>query len=157
MFDSSMYLVEFDVIFESLKRSNLGFLKIGEYVNIERACLLGEEIGGHQISGHVDCVGIISKIKKNKNIYDIVIKCDEKWIEYLFSKGWIAIDGISLTVVEIKENYFSVSLIPETIKKTILGEKIKGDIVNLEFDNSAKIIVETLKRLIPNIKNNISC
>ena len=145
-------LVEFDVISESLKRSNLGTLKIGDYVNIERACRLGEEVGGHNISGHVECVGTIKQINNNKRIYDIVVKCKKRWIEYLFEKGWIAIDGISLTVVEIKDNSFLVSLIPETIKNTILGQKKEGDKVNLEFDNSAKIIVETVKRIIPEIK-----
>jgi len=146
-------LVGFDVISESLKRSNLSLLKIGDFVNIERACRFGEEVGGHLISGHVDCVGTIKHINKNKNIYDIVIKCEKKWIEYLFSKGWIAIDGVSLTVVEIEDNCFSVSIIPETINNTNIGQKKEGDIVNLEFDNSAKVIVKSIKRILPEFKN----
>ena len=149
-------LVEFDVISESLKRSNLGSLKIGDFVNIERACRLGEEIGGHQISGHVDCLGIIKQIIINKNIYDIVIECEKKWIKYLFPKGWIAIDGISLTVVEINDDSFSISLIPETLRNTIFTKKQEGDNVNLEFDHSAKVIVESIKRIIPEIINNKS-
>ena len=150
-------LVGFDVISESLKRSNLSLLKIGDFVNIERACRFGEEVGGHLISGHVDCVGTIKHINKNKNIYDIVIKCEKKWIEYLFSKGWIAIDGVSLTVVEIEDNCFSVSLIPETLNNTILGQKKEGDNVNLEFDNTAKVIVKSIKRILPEIKKITSC
>ena len=140
-------LVEFDVIYESLKRTNLRYLKIGDYVNIERACRLGDEIGGHHISGHVDCIGTILEINNYNNVYDIFFKCEKKWVKYIFEKGWISIDGISLTIVEIKDGCFSVSLIPETIKKTVLGEKIKGNIVNLEFDNTSKIIVETLNRI----------
>ena len=147
-------VVEFDVIDESLKKSNLGSLKIGDFVNIERSCRLGEEIGGHLISGHVDCVGIIKQFIKNKNIYDIVVECENKWIEYLFQKGWIAVDGISLTVVDIQDNSFSISLIPETIKNTILRQKKEGDKVNLEFDSSAKVIVESIKKILPAIKNN---
>ena len=146
--------VGFDIISESLNRSNLGYLEIGEYVNIERACRLGEEIGGHQISGHVDCMGIIESTIINQNIFDIVIKCETEWIKYLFNKGWIAIDGISLTVVKIENNNFFVSLIPETIEKTILGKKKEGDKVNLEFDNNAKIIVDTLSRIMTVANNN---
>tara|TARA_Y100001970_G_scaffold186071_1_gene226292 strand:- start:246 stop:857 length:612 start_codon:yes stop_codon:yes gene_type:complete len=146
--------VGFDIISESLNRSNLGYLEIGEYVNIERACRLGEEIGGHQISGHVDCMGIIESTIINQNIFDIVIKCETEWIKYLFNKGWIAIDGISLTVVKIENNNFFVSLIPETIEKTILGKKKEGDKVNLEFDNNAKIIVDTVSRIMPVANNN---
>ena len=142
-------LVKFDVIYESLKRTNLGTLEIGDLVNIERACRLGEEVGGHQISGHVDCVGIIKHIKKNNNIHDIIIKCEKQWIEYLFPKGWIAIDGISLTVVEIEDDSFLISLIPETVKKTIIDQKKEGDNVNLEFDSTAKVIVESIKRIVP--------
>ena len=116
-------------------------------------------MGGHQISGHVDCVGIIESIIKKENIYDIVVKCEAEWIKYLFPKGWIAIDGTSLTVVKIVNNNFYVSLIPETIKSTILNKKKEGDSVNLEFDNIAKIIVETLNRIIPIdeiiIRNNV--
>jgi len=150
-------LVEFDVISESLKKSNLGSLKIGDFVNIERACQFGEEVGGHLISGHVDCIGIIKHINKNKIIYDIVFTCEKKWIEYLFPKGWIAIDGISLTLVEIEDNCFSVSLIPETLNNTILGQKKEGDNVNLEFDNTAKVIVKSIKRILPEIKKITSC
>tara|TARA_Y100001970_G_C14084626_1_gene776619 strand:+ start:506 stop:1120 length:615 start_codon:yes stop_codon:yes gene_type:complete len=146
--------VEFDIVAESLSRSNLGFLKIGDYVNIERACRLGEEVGGHQISGHVDCLGSIHKIIKEQNIYNIVFECEIKWMKYLFTKGWITIDGISLTVVDIENNLFSVSLIPETINQTSLGKKKEGDFVNLEFDNIAKVIVDTLKRIMPEIKKN---
>ena len=149
------HLVEFDVIKESLKRSNLNSLKIDDYVNIERACCLGDEVGGHQVTGHVDCTGKIKQIVTKQSSYDLIIDCEKKWMDYLFSKGWVAIDGISLTIVEVGENFFSVSLIPETIKRTLIGEKKEKDIVNLEFDISTKIIVESFKRKIPEIKKDI--
>jgi len=145
--------VEFDIIQESLNRSNLGLLKIGDYVNIERACCLGDEIGGHQITGHVDCTGKIKEINK-KNNYDLIVSCEEEWTSYLFPKGWISIDGISLTIVDVGKNWFSISLIPETLKQTMLGHKKKGDYVNLEFEHITKVIVRSVERIIPKITKN---
>ena len=147
--------VEFDIIQESLNKSNLSSLKVGDYVNIERACCLGDEIGGHQINGHIDCTGKIKKIIKTKNNHELVVSCSKKWLTYLFPKGWIAVDGISLTVVDLGEDWFSIALIPETIKQTILGLKKKGNSVNLEFDYSTKVIVESINRIVPEIKEII--
>ena len=98
---------------------------------------------------------MLQKINKiNKNIYDFVIECEKKWIKYLFPKGWIAIDGISLTVVDVVDNCFSVSLIPETLNQTALGLKTEGQKVNLEFDHTVKVIVHTIERMLPEIKDN---
>jgi len=146
---------EFDIIQESLERSNLGALVIGDSVNIERACFFGEEIGGHQISGHIDCTGKIDEIRKIPNNREVVLYCEEKWMGYLIPKGWIAIDGVSLTVVDVGDKWFSISLIPETLKHTALSQKIEGDNVNLEFDLTTKVIVRTIERMFPEIKNRI--
>jgi len=146
-------LVGFDIIQESLNRSNLRLLKIGDYVNIERACRLGEEIGGHQVTGHIDCTGKIKEVTKKHNNHDLIITCEKEWIAYLFPKGWVAIDGISLTVVNVGNNWFSVSLIPETLKKTLIGHKDEGDYVNLEFEHSTKVIVKTIERIFQKDKN----
>ena len=146
---------EFDIIQESLDRSNLGTLVIGDSVDIERACYFGDEVGGHQVTGHIDCTGKIDEIRKTPNNRDIVVYCEEEWGRYLIPKGWIAIDGVSLTVVDVGNNWFSISLIPETLKQTVLGKKTKGDIVNLEFDHTTKVIVRTVERMLPEIKIQI--
>ncbi|MCH2283408.1 MAG: riboflavin synthase subunit alpha [SAR324 cluster bacterium] len=146
---------EFDIIQESLNRSNLGSLKIGDIVNIERACAFGDEVGGHGVTGHVDCTGIIKDVRNTPNNRDIVVSCDKEWMAYLIPKGWIAIDGISLTVVEVGNNWFSFSLIPETLEKTVLGKKMAGNLVNLEFDHTTKVIVRSIERMIPEIKKQI--
>ena len=146
---------EFDIIQESLDRSNLGTLVIGDSVDIERACYFGDEVGGHQVTGHIDCTGKIDEIRKTPNNRDVVVYCEEEWGSYLIPKGWIAIDGVSLTVVDVGNNWFSISLIPETLEQTVLGKKTKGDIVNLEFDHTTKVIVRTVERMLPEIKKQI--
>jgi len=143
---------EFDIIQESLDRSNLGTLVIGDSVDIERACYFGDEVGGHQVTGHIDCTGKIDEIRKTPNNRDVVVYCEEEWGRYLIPKGWIAIDGVSLTVVDVGNNWFSISLIPETLEQTVLGKKKKGDTVNLEFDLTTKVIVQTIERMLPEIK-----
>jgi Riboflavin synthase alpha chain len=117
---------EFDIIQESLDRSNLGALEIGDSVDIERACNFGDEVGGHQVTGHIDCTGKIDEIRKTPNNRDVVVYCEEEW-GLPYSKGWIAIDGVSLTVVDVGDNWFSISLIPETLKHTVLGQKVEGE------------------------------
>ena len=145
---------EFEIIQETLNRSNLSILKSGDSVNIERSCRYGDEVGGHHVSGHVDCMGIIKKIYNTPNNRDIEIAYDKQWLAYLIPKGWITVDGVSLTVVDVGEDWFSVSLIPETMKQTVLGLKREGQKVNLEFDHTVKVIVHTIERIFPEIKEN---
>lgn len=143
-------LCTFDVIQETLNRTNLGELKVEDRVNIERSMKYGDEIGGHQVSGHVDCVGCIESRKVTPNNTEMYFSYkDTKWDQFIIPKGWIAVDGISLTVVDVQKNKFSVSLIPETLARTTLGFKKEGDCVNLEFDAQTKTIVLTMQRLIP--------
>jgi len=146
---------EFDVIQESLNKSNLGTLKVGDFVDIERACAFGDEVGGHSVTGHVDCIGTIKEVRNTPNNCDLIVSCSKEWIAYLIPKGWIAIDGASLTVVEVGADFFSISLIPETLSQTVLGYKSKGDTVNLEFDHTTKVIVRTVERLLPELKNQL--
>ena len=145
---------EFDIIQETLNRSNLSSLKSGDSVNIERACSYGDEVGGHHVSGHVDCTGIITKIYNSPNNRDVVFSYDKQWLAYLIPKGWVTVDGVSLTVVDVGNNWFSVSLIPETLKQTVLGLKKEDKKVNLEFDHTVKVIVHTVERMLPGIKQN---
>ena len=146
---------EFDIIQETLNKSNLGVLKVGNFVDIERACSFGDEVGGHSVTGHVDCKGIIEEVSNTPNNCDLVLSCGKEWMAYLIPKGWIAMDGASLTLVEVGENYFSISLIPETLEQTVLGKKKKGDTVNLEFDHTTKVIVQTVERMLPQIKKQL--
>ena len=146
---------EFDIIQETLNKSNLGLLQVGNFVDIERACSFGDEVGGHSVTGHVDCKGIIEEVRITPNNCNIVVSCGKKWMAYLIPKGWITMDGASLTLVEVGENYFSISLIPETLEQTVLGKKKKGNTVNLEFDHTTKVIVRTIERMLPQIKKQL--
>ncbi len=138
---------EFDLIQETLDCTDAGKLSVGDRVNIERALCVGEEMGGHHVTGHIDTIGTIQEIKTTPNNKEMFIHHESEWHKYLVPKGWIAIDGVSLTVVEVAADYFSVCLIPETLSRTTLGFKQVGDIVNLEFDHTTKVIVATLERL----------
>ena len=146
---------EFYIFLETLNKSNLGALKVGNFVDIERACCFGDEVGGHSVTGHVDCKGIIEEVRITPKNCDIIVNCGNEWMAYLIPKGWIAMDGASLTLVEVGENYFSISLIPETLEQTVLGKKKKGDTVNLEFDHTTKVIVRTIERMLPEIKKQL--
>jgi len=134
--------VWFDAIGETLKRTTLNTMEVGQKVNIERSAKIGDEIGGHLLSGHIYGTATISQVKEN--IY--TFQCPIEWMKYLFSKGFIAIDGMSLTVVDVHEDCFTIHLIPETLQRTTLGQKKVGDRVNLEFDSQTQVTVETIER-----------
>ncbi|MGE5379458.1 MAG: riboflavin synthase [Methylocystaceae bacterium] len=123
-----------DVMPETLKKSSLGTLQPGSRVNLERALTLSSRLGGHLVQGHIDGVGSILEIKKEgiANIYRV--SAPTELMKYMVAKGSIAIDGISLTIVDLKPDSFSVSLIPHTGEVTTLGFKKPGDRVNLETD-----------------------
>jgi len=131
-------VASFDVMPETLKKTYFNTLEKGHKVNVERSLRLGDEIGGHFVSGHVDCVGKISKINKMKDFSEMTIEFPSQFSHLLIDKGSIAVDGISLTVVKANKNNFSIALIPETLRLTTLGIKKEGDMVNLEFDQMAK-------------------
>ena len=129
-----------DVMDETLAKSNLGALKPGEKVNLERALRLSDRLGGHLVSGHIDGVGTI----KSQETVDIAVLTEigapPEVLKYVIQKGSVAIDGISLTVVDLTKDSFKVSLIPHTAKITSLGYKRMGDKVNLEGDIVGKYI-----------------
>ncbi len=134
--------VFFDAIGETLSRTTLCSLKSGSLVNVERSGKIGDEVGGHLMAGHVSCTASILTIVDNAYTF----KCPQEYMKYLFSKGFIAINGASLTLVDVnrKENTFSVHLIPETLARTTLGQKKVGASVNLEFDPLIQAAVETV-------------
>lgn len=129
-----------DVMSETLSRSSLGMLTRNSPVNLERAMAANGRFGGHIVSGHIDGTGTIESIKKDDNAVWYSIKASEKLLRYIVEKGSIAIDGISLTVAKVTKSTFSISIIPHTIKATILGTKGIGDTVNLENDMVGKYI-----------------
>jgi len=136
--------LSFDAVPETVGRSMLGALKTGDKVNIEAAIQAGEPFGGHFVQGHVDTVGTISKITKHGNEYLIAVNCPAGITDSVIEKGSIALDGISLTVVEVRPTSFSVAIIPFTLKHTILGNKKPGDRINIELD----IIGKWVKKLV---------
>ncbi len=133
-----------DVAAETLKVTNLGELKVGSSVNLERALQLSARIGGHLVSGHVDAVGKIRERRTEGNGWRIFFDAPETVRRYVIKKGSIAIDGISLTVADTDSAGFSIAMIPHTAKLTTLGFKSPGDTVNLESDLIGKYVERLL-------------
>lgn len=135
-------VLSFDVMKETIDKTTLKYLNPRSQVNLERSLKVNSRIGGHFVFGHVDCVGKIKNKVTLENYvrYDILL--DRALTPYVVSKGSVAIDGISLTVGEVKNNIFSVCIIPHTLKVTTLGNKKKSDKVNIETDVLAKYILK---------------
>jgi len=137
-----------DAVQETLNRTTLGSMKIGDKVNLEFALSMGEPMGGHIVNGHIDGVGAIkSKVTKgNAVIFEVLFPSEPKGLsKYAVEKGSIAVDGISLTIVEAKQASFTVSVIPFTVKNTTLGFKSVGEKVNIEVDIMAKYVEKNIK------------
>ena len=134
-----------DVAVETLRVTNLGELKAGARVNLERALQLSARIGGHLVSGHVDAVGRLREKRDEGNGWRIFFDAPETVLRYVIKKGSIAIDGVSLTVADVDRAGFSIAMIPHTARLTTLGFKTAGDSVNLEAD----IIGKYVERLFP--------
>jgi riboflavin synthase len=141
--------VSFDLVKETLRITNLGDLNVGDTINVERAAKFSDEIGGHLMSGHIMTTAEISKIITSENNREIWFKPqDAQQMKYILHKGFIGIDGISLTVGEVSKTKFCVHLIPETLARTTLGAKRLGDRVNIEIDPHTQAIVETVERVL---------
>lgn len=133
-----------DVTQETLNRTNLGSLKNGSKVNLERAMTLSGRFGGHIVSGHIDGVGSIKSMKKDDNAIIFTIEVPKHLMKYIVEKGSVAVDGISLTVASLTDNTFSIFLIPHTLKETVLYYKKEGDKVNIENDVIGKYVERLL-------------
>jgi len=140
-------IVSFDVIPETLEKTTLGQLEQGHHVNVERSLRFGDEVGGHLLSGHIIGRGLVSKSERvgDGAQYSIIAPPDVR--KYIVSKGYVGIDGISLTIGDVSEEHFDLHLIPETLRLTTIGDKQIGDAVNLEIDSTTMMIVETVERM----------
>ncbi len=141
--------VSFDLMKETLRITNLGDLKVGDWVNVERAAKFSDEIGGHLMSGHIMTTAEVAKILTSENNRQIWFKVqDSQLMKYILYKGFIGIDGISLTVGEVTPTRFCVHLIPETLERTTLGKKKLGARVNIEIDPQTQAVVDTVERVL---------
>lgn len=130
--------LSFEVMADTNRITNLGTLRVSDKVNLERSLKIGDRLSGHFVLGHVDCIGIIRKKNYSNTDLCFEITIPTGFIKYCIPKGSIAVDGISLTLVNIKSNNFTVYIIPHTFKNTTLGFKGPSDKVNIEFDILAK-------------------
>nr|WP_163503085.1 riboflavin synthase subunit alpha [Halomonas socia] len=145
--------VSFDLMRETLRLTNLGALKVGDSVNIERAARFGDEIGGHAMSGHVITMAELVELDEAPNNRRLWFELDAEFGRFIFDKGYIGVDGISLTIGGVAPGAagrmrFCVNLIPETLARTVLAERRPGDRVNIEIDPQTQAIVETVERVL---------
>ncbi|MCE9666067.1 riboflavin synthase subunit alpha [Halomonas sp. M5N1S17] len=146
--------VRFDLMRETLKVTNLGALGVGDRINIERAARFGDEIGGHAMSGHVMAMAELVELDEAPNNRRLWFEVPHALGRFLFAKGYIGVDGISLTIGEVRAANvdhgprFCVDLIPETLARTILVDRVPGDRVNIEIDPQTQAIVETVERVL---------
>jgi riboflavin synthase len=143
----------FDVMQQTLSLTTLAALREGARVNVERAARDGAEIGGHPLSGHVDFRATVQSIRRPENNHVLRLAVPAPWMRYVFAKGYIAVDGASLTVGEAGRaadgsGWFEVWLIPETLRMTTFGDKREGDAVNIEIERQTQIVVDTVERVL---------
>jgi riboflavin synthase len=142
-------VVHFDAIVETLEKTALGDLVADSLVNLERALVAGGRLDGHIVQGHVDGVGRVRGLERAGNDVRLAIDCPEEICQFLLAKGSVAIDGVSLTVVDVDDAGFDVALIPLTLEHTTLGERSVGERVNLEADVLGKYVKSYLDRVVP--------
>ena len=146
-------VADFDVMQQSLALTTLAGLREGGRINVERAARDGAEIGGHPLSGHIDFMARVAQIRRPENNCVLRFEVPAPWMRYVFAKGYIAINGASLTVAEAQRErdgsgWFEVWLIPETLRMTTFADKAEGDAVNLEIERSTQVFVDTVRSAI---------
>ena len=141
---------DFDMVPETLARTSFKALKVGDLVNAERSLRFGDEVGGHILSGHIDAAATISDIQKFDHSRVVTFQLPKEWTKYVFEKGYVALNGASLTVTHVDRaaSTFKISLIPETLAKTTFGDAVVGDLVNIEIDRTTQAIVNTVERVV---------
>jgi riboflavin synthase len=143
----------FDVMQQSLGLTTLGSLVLGSRLNVERAARDGAEIGGHPLSGHIDFQARLAQVRQPENNHVLRIEVPAPWMRYVFAKGYIAVNGASLTVSEAERRpdgggWFEVWLIPETLRMTTFGDKAEGSTLNIEIERSTQVFVDTVRAAI---------
>ena len=138
----------FDLMGETLDKTNLGRLKAGDLVNLERAARFGDEIGGHLMSGHITATTEILRIERTEHNTTMHFALPAALKPYILPKGFVGLDGCSLTIGSVVEDSFCVHLIPETLRRTLFGTRQAGDTVNLEIDPQTQAVVETVGRIL---------
>ncbi len=151
--DNGKNKLRFDVIEETLKRTNLKTLSKGSLVNLERSINASTEVGGHLMSGHIHFTGKVIKTSFRDSTGDILIKFSSKFKEYIFEKGYIGLNGCSLTLGKVNKDSFYIHLIPETLSVTNLKNLKKDSLVNVEIDQNTIAIVETVKNTLASQKS----
>lgn len=141
-------LAEFDLMAETLAKTNLGSLKAGDRVNLERAARFGDEIGGHVMSGHIITQTPVTRIEQSEHNRTLWFALPAELKPYVLTKGFIGLDGCSLTIGSVTEREFNVHLIPETLQRTLFGSRQVGDCVNVEIDAQTQAIVDTVERVL---------
>jgi len=136
---------EVDVVTETLKRSNIGRYTVNDKVNLERALMLSDRLGGHIVQGHVDGVATVTYHDHGDNGSLLIIDIPKELREFVVEKGSITLDGISLTIASVKDTEVSVALIPHTLEITTMGQRVSGDSVNVEVDVLAKYVKNMMK------------
>ena len=141
--------ISFDAIQETLALSNIKYLKIGSMVNVERSAKPDAEVGGHILSGHVISTAMVSHIESTENNCRLTLKGESRWLKYVFEKGFLAVNGASLTVAKLERESesFCINLIPETLKRTNFSCLCVGDEVNIEVESQTQVIVDTVERV----------
>lgn len=149
--------VSFDAMQQTLAVTTLGNLRVGDRVNVERSAAIGEENGGHEISGHVDGVVEVVAIDTPENNRIVTYKVPDKAIQYLFPQGFIALNGCSLTIAGLDKSRgeITVCFIPETLRVTTHGEKKLGDHINFEIDKRTQAIVDTVRAFLSEHKDDV--
>lgn len=150
-------VARFQAISETLARTTLDQLRLGDQVSVERAARLGDELGGHLLSGHIVGTGTISEVSQSEQRFELWVEVPGAWCKYLLPKGFVAVDGSSLTLGEVRgpdagateaTGRFSLHLIPETLRVTNFARRRQGDRVNIELDAQTVAIVDTVERVL---------
>ena len=144
--DENPEILRFDLVEETIKRTNFQNIKTGDNVNLERSLKMGDEIGGHPVSGHIHGTSKVISIDKRDQSWDVKFSVESFMHDYVLHKGYVAINGCSLTVGEVSSESFMIHLIPETLSITNLFQLEQDSIVNIELDQNTIIIADTVKK-----------
>nr|WP_272210035.1 riboflavin synthase subunit alpha [Marinicella sp. W31]MDC2875890.1 riboflavin synthase subunit alpha [Marinicella sp. W31] len=148
--------VTFDAMTATLERTNLGALQTGQNVNVERSAKMTDENGGHAIAGHVATTAVLEEISTAEERAFIRFRVPEDWAKYIFPRGYLAVNGCSLTVAEVDDMLFTINLIPETIRQTTFARYKAGDRLNIEVDHQTMVMVDVIERTVSRVLPQLS-